>query len=490
MTAEEFRKAGHQLVDRIAEHLAELRNIPITKSESPSQIRKLLGTGTLPVQGSPAAQMLDETAKLLFEHSLFTGHPRFWGYIIGSGAPIGMLADMLAASINPNVGAYTLSPVATEMEAQSVRWIAEMIGYPHDCGGILVSGGNQANFAGFLAARKAKTPWEVRSKGVAGDNKKLRVYCSSETHTWVHKAADLFGLGTDSIIWIPVDEKQRMNVAALRTQIESDKRNGFVPLLVVGAAGTVGTGAIDPLGEIAAVCREHQLWFHVDGAYGAMAAVLPDAPADLRAMREADSVAVDPHKWLYVPIEAGCALVRDRTALLNAFSYRPPYYKFHDAEEEVTNFYEYGPQNSRGFRALKVWLTLRHAGREGYVQMIGENIRCARELFNAIKKYPDLEAFTQGLSITTFRYAPREIKRGENRTEEYLNKLNTELLTRLQSSGKAYPSNAVIDGKFILRVCITNFRTTLDDVLALPEIVLQLGKEIHAELHPKEFLNS
>ncbi len=486
MSPEEFRAAGHQLVDRIATHLAEIRDLPVTKSPSLSQIRKLLGTDSLPTKGSSPKHLLQETAELLFEHSLFNGHPRFWGYINASGAPIGMLADMLADAVNPNVGAFGLSPVATEIEVQSVRWIAELIGYPADCGGILVSGGNMANFVCFLAARKAMTPWEIRTGGVAGDKRKLRVYCSTETHTWVQKAADLFGLGTDSIMWIPVDDQLRINVTALRSQIDADKKRGYVPLIVIGAAGTVGIGAIDPLQEIATICREQQIWFHVDGAYGATAAVLPDASPDLKALREADSVAVDPHKWLYVPFEAGCALVRRREALLEAFSYRPQYYKFHDDAEAVTNFYEYGPQNSRGFRALKVWLALRHAGREGYVQMILDDIHLAQELFSAVQRYPDLQAFTRGLSITTFRYAPRDLKRGEQRAEEYLNKLNNELLSRIQASGKAYPSNTVISGAFVLRVCITNFRTTLEDVLALPDLVLQLGKELDSELRPKE----
>jgi len=214
--------------------------------------------------------------------------------------------------------------------------------------------------------------------------------------------------------------------------------------------------------------------------------VLPDASADLKALSEADSVAVDPHKWLYVPFEAGCSLVRNRQALFDAFNYRPVYYKFHDAEEQVTNFYEYGPQNSRGFRALKVWLTLRHAGREGYVKMIGDDIRLSQELFKSLSNFPDLQRFTQGLSITTFRYAPVDLKRGDKLVEEYLNKLNTELLTRLQASRKVYPSNAVIGGAFVIRVCITNFRTTLEDVLALPALALTLGKEADAELRAKE----
>ncbi len=487
MSREEFRAAGHQLVDRIAEFLSSLKDKPVTLSESPKRVRELFGTHSMPIKGRPAYQLLKETSDLLFDHSLFSGHPRFWGYIFSSAAPIGALGDLLAATVNPNCGAFALSPVATEIESQTVRWIAELISYPTNCGGLLVSGGNMANFVCFLAARKAKTPWEVQTKGVAGaDGRKLRVYCSTETHTWIQKAADMFGLGTDSIAWIPTDKELRMDTAALRKQIQEDQKSGQIPFLVIGAAGTVSTGAIDPLPELAEVCREFGLWFHVDGAYGGFTAALPDASSDVKGLSQADSVAVDPHKWLYAPLEAGCALVRDRKNLLDTFSYHPPYYKFDEnAEEELINYYEFGPQNSRGFRALKVWLALRQVGREGYVRMISDDIHLAEELYRAIQKYPDLEAFTHGLSITTFRYVPRELKADSGSVGDYLNKLNAELLARLQASGKAYPSNAVINGKFVLRVCIVNFRTTLQDVLELPELVIHIGKEVDAALRQK-----
>ena len=202
---------------------------------------------------------------------------------------------------------------------------------------------------------------------------------------------------------------------------------------IVGAAGSVSTGAIDYLHEIAGICREEDLWFHVDGAFGGFAAMLPDAPSDLRGLSEADSVAVDPHKWLYAPLEAGCALVRDAEKMRAAFSYHPPYYHF---GVEAINYFDLGPQNSRGFRALKVWLALQHVGRKGYEQMLTDDIRLAKELHHLIAKQPELEAFTQSLSITTFRYVPPDLKAGSERIQKYLNRLNTELLTRLQNSGE------------------------------------------------------
>jgi glutamate/tyrosine decarboxylase-like PLP-dependent enzyme len=481
---DEFRALGHRLIDRISDFLASLPERPVTPGEAPGAVREALNAARpLPERGADLAHLLDTAADLLFDHSLFNGHPRFWGYITSSAAPIGALGDLLAAAVNPNVGAWFLSPVASEIEAQTVRWIAEMLGFPTDCGGLLVSGGNMANFICFLAARQAKAGWDVRAAGMIGDEaRRLRVYGSQETHTWIQKAADMFGLGTDGIRWIPTDDQLRMDTAALRKQVQADLASGDRPFLVVGAAGSVSTGAIDPLPEIAAICREYDLWFHVDGAYGGFAAMLPDASPDLRGLSEADSVAVDPHKWLYAPIEAGCALVRDSAKLREAFAYHPPYYHF---GVEATNYLDFGPQNTRGFRALKVWLAIQQVGREGYTQMISDDIRLTQGLYRRVSAYPALHAFTQSLSITTFRYVPPDLQSGAEAVETYLNELNRELLIRLQNSGEAYVSNAVIGGTFLLRACIVNFRTSLADVEALPEIVTRIGREADAALRPE-----
>lgn len=488
MSPDEFRHLGHQLIDRISELLAGLPEGLVTPGETPATVRAALGQAGLPRGGSSATSLLDNATSLLFDHSLFNGHPRFWGYVTSSPAPIGILADLLAAAVNQNVGAWSLAPMATEIEAQTVRWIAELLGYPTSCGGLLVSGGNMANFVGFLAARKARAGWDVRASGMAANpGGPLRAYASVETHTWLQKAADLFGLGTDAVRWIPTDARLRMDTAALRAAIRADQAAGEQPFLVIGTAGSVSTGAIDPLPELAAICQEHGLWFHVDGAYGAFVAALPDAPPDLLGLREADSVAVDPHKWLYAPLEAGCALVRDPRALLDTFSYHPPYYRFdesNESDEPPINFHEYGPQNSRGFRALKVWLGLQQAGRKGYVNMITADIALAESLHRHVAAVPGLEPRTQDLSITTFRYVPPDLAPGGEVVENYLNRVNTELLARLQAGGEAYVSNAMIDGAFLLRACVVNFRTREADVAALPGIVVRIGAEVDADLRP------
>jgi aromatic-L-amino-acid decarboxylase len=275
----------------------------------------------------------------------------------------------------------------------------------------------------------------------------------------------------------------RMDVGALRRQIEADEAAGCIPLMVVGTAGSVSTGAVDPLADIGDLCREHSLWFHVDGAYGGFAIAAPEAPDDLRALARADSVAVDPHKWLYAPLEAGCALVRDPAALRGAFAYHPPYYHF---DEHATNLVDYGMQNSRGFRALKVLLALRQVGAVGYRKMISDDIKLSRAMADAVSRHPELALFTQALSITTFRFVPRDLAAavGTPVVETYLNELNQELLDSVQRHGEAFVSNAVISGTYVLRACIVNFRTDQADVMALIEVIVRAGRDLDAARRP------
>ncbi|MEO8075179.1 MAG: aminotransferase class V-fold PLP-dependent enzyme [Acidobacteriota bacterium] len=482
MAPDDFRRLGHALVDSVAAFLESVPARPVTPGESLGDVRALLGADrALPRAGTDAADLLRSSAALLFDHSLFNGHPRFFGYITSSPAPIGMLGDFLAAAVNANVGAWTLGPIATEIERQAVRWIAELIGYPRDCGGLFVSGGNLAAFVALLAARADAAQWDVRRDGIAASAaRRFRVYASAETHTWIKKATDLSGIGTDAIRWIPTGSDLRMDTSVLRTTIARDREAGDQPLMVVGTAGSVSTGAIDPLFELADICREGGIWFHVDGAYGAFAAAVPGASDDLDALAKADSVAVDPHKWLYAPLEAGCILVRDPDTLRKAFAYHVSYYHF---GEQATNYVDFGPQNSRGFRALKVWLALQQVGRDGYVQMIGDDIRLSERLSASVAAHPELEACTQALSITTFRYVPSVVPPGDDTAREaYLNTLNEALLERIQASGEAFVSNAVVRGKYLLRACIVNFHTGEVDVDALPEIVVRLGREVAASL--------
>jgi glutamate/tyrosine decarboxylase-like PLP-dependent enzyme len=478
MDSHSFREAGYQLINDITSFLESIHEFPVTSAPLPGFLNSKL-PAHFPATGTDPAEILRETWDLLIHNSLFNGHPKFWGYITSSPAPMGILGDLMASAVNSNCGAYVLSPVATEIEKQTIHWLGEWIGYPAG-GGIMVSGGNMANFIGFLAARRAKANWDIRKLGIIPAMGKWRIYTSAETHTWVSKAADLFGLGLDAIQWIPVDNDQRMNVSILEQKLTDDKKQGLIPLMIIGTAGSVGTGAIDPLNEIAVICKKQDCWFHVDGAYGGFAAALPEFKKDFQGIELADSIAIDPHKWLYSPLEAGCTLVKDKSVLSDAFSFHPTYYNFEGHEEPQTNFYEYGLQNSRGFRALKVWLTFRQLGAEGHAQLIRQDIALAKKLFELLNNEVEIETFTQHLSITTFRYRPKGLDANDD--PEYLNALNESILNNLQSGGKVFPSNAVLDGHFLIRVCIVNFRTKLSDIEELPKLVIQTGKRLDTQL--------
>ena len=476
---EEFRKIGHQLIDDISEFLSNIDKKPVTVKESPSQIQNILGNTSLPEMGIPATELITRTTDLLLNHSLLNGHPKFLGYITSSAAPIGALADLLAASVNPKVGAYILSPMATEIEKQTIQWLAEFIGVSPNYGGILVSGGNMANFTAFIAARTAKAPKYIKENGLSNIPKKLTIYCSKTTHTWIDKAAILFGLGTKSVRWIQTDSSNKMNNKALVETIKEDIKNGFKPIMVIGTAGDVSTGVVDDLKGISTICKEYDLWFHIDGAYGIPATVIPKYKNLFEGLSEADSIALDPHKWLYSPLEAGCTLVKNPQHLIDTYSSHPEYYNFSKSENEIAqNFYEYGLQNSRGFRALKVWLSLQQVGRSGYEKLISEDIQLSEVLFDLAKKHPELEAVSQNLSITTCRYIPLNCEKDK----EYLNKLNEELLNELQIGGELFLSNAIVNEMYCLRACVVNFRTTKKDIEEIIDIIVREGRKTHSEL--------
>lgn len=475
MKPDEFRSVGYSLINQIADFLDTVPQKTVTTRKSVQEIKNTLGVKSLPEEGFEISKILNQVANLLFENSLINGHPRFWGYITSSPAPAGMLADLLAAAVNANVGAYSLSPMATEIERQTIQWIASFVGFPDDASGLFVSGGNMANITGLLAARKAKLA-NIREQGLK--DRKVIIYCSAATHTWINKAADLLGFGTNSVRWIETDSDQRMNVARLEEQIKTDRLGGYTPFIVVATAGTVGTGAIDPIKKIALVCEQENLWLHVDGAYGAPAVIVPEVAPLFDGMELADSIAIDPHKWLYSPLEAACLLVRNPSALKDAFSFNPDYYNFSGSPgSDITNYHEEGFQNSRGFRALKVWVTLQQVGKRGYRTMIQEDIELAKMLFEQVGRLNDFEAISRQLSIVAFRYITRDIPAGKD-PEEYLNALNKAILNRLQSEGDMFLSNAVVKGKYCLRACIVNFRTDRKDIVRVPEEIARIGNSV------------
>ncbi len=494
MTGEEFRRVGYKLVDQIASFLDGIRARKVQSSDAVAMAQQILGDQALPSKGLHADEIMDEVSRLVIEKSLLTAHPRFWAYINGSASPIGALADMLAAAINPNLATWAVGPVASEIERQSVQWIAELMHYPRQAGGLLVSGGTVANITALLAARRAVLGAEIRRDGV-GNSPRSRFYATVETHAWLEKAVDIMGFGEAAITRVDTDDQLQMDTAHLSACIAEDRKAGYLPLAVVASAGTVSTGAIDPIEAIAELCSKEKIWFHIDGCYGAAAAVLPSAPADLKQLGLADSIAMDAHKWLYVPLEAGCVLVKDKNHLVDTFAHETGYYPVSDETLSLPVAYrDQGVQTSRGFRALKVWMCLRQAGRDGYIAMIGNNISLAQQLAERITQTAGLELHYQSLSIVTFRYNPgldpvlnsglkestawSASHRDDPESHQPLNKLNQAILKKLQEDGWAYPSHAQIEGAFLLRVCITNFRTRPEDVDSLPAKVVDFGASL------------
>jgi aromatic-L-amino-acid/L-tryptophan decarboxylase len=474
--SEKFRQLGHQLIDQIGDFLAGIHSRAVTPGESPDVLKALLGDRSLPENGESPDKILAEACQLLFNHSLLNGHPKFFGYITSSPAPLGALADLLAAIVNPNVGANILSPMATQIERQTIRWLAEFIGVDISYGGILVSGGNMANFTAFLAACKVKG---IRSlKNPVSHEREVTIYCPKTTHTWIEKAVQCFGLSPEALQWIDVNEANQIDTNLLEQTIREDISKNRKPIMVIGTAGDVSTGAVDDLKTLGLICKKYGLWFHVDGAYGMPAAAVPSQVHLFEGIREADSIAIDPHKWLYSPLEAGCILVKDPNHLTETFSSHPVYYHFNTEDGPAgINFYEYGLQNSRGFRALKVWASLQHLGRSGYEKLIGEDIQLSKRMFSLAIHHPELEAVSQNLSIATFRYVSSDITRQEM-SEEQLNQFNERLLNILQQKGEVFLSNAVVHGKFCLRACIVNFRTTEKDIEEVIDIVVREGREL------------
>ncbi|WP_274474480.1 pyridoxal phosphate-dependent decarboxylase family protein [Mangrovimonas aestuarii] len=482
LDVQEFKTIGYNLVDALSELLETIYIKKVTLGETPKEIKEILGDESLPEHGISAELILSRAQEMLLEHSLFNGHPRFLGYITSSQAPIGILADLLASGVNANCGANILSPMATAIETQTVNWLAELIGLPNTYGGVLVSGGNMANFTGFLAGRTQKASKLFKSSGLKNESKEMVLYCSKTTHTWVEKAAVLFGHGSNAIRWVDTHENRKMNISILERLIKEDIENGKVPFMVVGTAGDVSTGIVDDLGSIGKICEKYKLWFHVDGAYGVPAAIVPEEKEKFKGLEMADSIALDPHKWLYSPLEAGCTLVKNSKHLSDTFSSHPEYYNFDSDEADPSvNYYEYGLQNSRGFRALKVWAAIKQVGKHGYIDMIREDINLAKMFFDQANEHQELEAISHNLSITTLRYVPLNLAE-QYKATGFLNDLNQKLLNVLQKEGEVFLSNAIINGTYCLRGCIVNFRTSEEDISNIIQIIVEKGQRVYSDL--------
>ena len=479
--AERAGELGEEIIGLWTEYLARLRELPVTHPTAADEVRAAV-TRDVPDEPLPLGELVAYLRTLVFENSTLTGHPGFMAYITGAGTVPGAAADLIAAAINQNVGGWRLSPGATEIELHLMRWFAARLGLPGSAGGFITTGGAMASLFGLTVARDVRAGWDVRKLGIAA-GPPLTMYASSEVHTVNARACDMLGLGADALRLIPVDEDLRIRVDLLVDAIARDRAAGKRPLVVIATAGTVGTGAIDPIAAIADVCEREGLWLHVDGAYGGIAALTDDLRQLFAGIERADSVALDPHKWLYTPHSGGAVLVRDQRQLAQAFGVNPSY--VHE-DKELTrrglDFYAHTPNFSRGFHALKIWVSLLAHGWNAYQRRIAHDVALARHLFERAAAHEELETVgpPPELSIACFRYVPREL-RGTAGSEPYLNALNERLMAELQLGGRVFPSNAVIDGRFAIRACIVNFRTEKADMDAIVAEAVARGRRLHAE---------
>jgi glutamate/tyrosine decarboxylase-like PLP-dependent enzyme len=467
------------------ELIARLPDLPITHGHTAAEVREAVAI-EVPEEPMPEDELFAYLRDVVFEHATFPGHPRFMAYVSGAGTVPGAAADLIAAGANMNAGGWMLSPSATEIELQLTRTFASWFGMPDGAGGIIVSGGAMANFVALKAARDHRAGWDVRAKGVAA-GPPLTLYLSEETHVVSTRGADMLGLGTEAVRKVPVDDDYRVNLDALREAVRADRDAGRRPFAIVASAGTVATGAIDPLHELADLCEAEGLWFHVDAAYGGPAAFTEDLRPLFAGIERADSIAFDPHKWLYTPHSGGCVLVRDMQVLPDSFSVVASY-TFQDKERtgRGVDGTQLGPQFSRGFWALKVWVSLLAHGRRAYATRISHDAALARYLGARAEERRDFELVCPvGLSICCFRYVPRDLPDGPGR-DEYLDVLNERLMTDVQQDGRVFFSNAILGGRFVLRACIVNFRTEAEDLDAVLDVAAEIGARLDAELRPSE----
>ena len=462
---DEIRAQGHRMLDDMIDYVATIRQRPVWRP-IPDQVRARF-RAELPRQACDLGEVYREFADFIAPYATGNVHPGFMGWVHGGGTAVGMLAEMLAAGLNANLGGRDHVPI--EVERQIVEWTRAMFGLPVGASGIFVTGTSMANLMAVLVARTAALGPTVRQHGVGGDGALLTAYTSTAAHGCVAKAMDLAGFGTDALRSIGVDRSHRVDVAALRAQIACDREAGLRPFLVVGSAGTVDIGAIDDLEALSALCREQKLWFHVDGAYGALGVLAPALAPRLAGLENADSIALDFHKWGQVPYDAGFLIVRDGERHRAAFAAPAAYLRRETRGLAAGSPWpcDLGPDLSRGFRALKTWFTLKTYGTEKLGAMIERTCALAGYLQAKILAEPRLELLAPvQLNIVCFRYRAADAD---------CNALNGEIVSDIQESGIAAPSTTMLDGRLAIRAAIVNHRTDIGDIDALVAAVLEFG---------------
>jgi aromatic-L-amino-acid decarboxylase len=468
---EELRAVGHRMVDDMVGYLAGVRERPVWQPV-PDAVKRSLAEA-LP----KAPQSLDAVYRRfsteVLPYPAGNIHPRFWGWVKGSGVPSAAFAELLAACMNANAGGFDQSP--SHVELTVIDWMKQIVGFPMEASGVLVSGASMANLIGLTVARDSLGGPNVREQGLSGHTARLMVYTSSEAHSCMRKAVELLGMGTRSLALIPVRDDYTMDLDALRARLADDRARGHRPIAIVASAGTVNTGAIDPIAALADLAEEQGLWLHVDGAIGAVACISPVVKARLAGIERADSIGFDLHKWLYMPYEVGCVLVRDRARHKASFHVAPSYLA--RLAGGVANgpvaWADYGLQLSRGFKALKVWFALHNHGAARFAAAIEGNLAQAQHLAALVDEHPQLERLAPvPLNIVNYRYTHPGV------TGDALDELNQRILIRLQEEGIAVPSSTVLGGRFAIRVAITNHRSTPADFDLLVRETVRIGDEL------------
>src|SRR6266566_1333103 len=451
-SADEIRDWGNSVIELMADYLGDLRDRGVYRHMSSREIRGRLD-GALPAKGTDFDGLLKVFRETIIPFSRQNAHPRMFGYVQSPGTPLAAFADLLVSTLNANLTAWRSAPAPVELERLTIDWIRQILGFDSEAGGLFVSGGSMANLTALGAAQQTRE----HSLG------RLRMYASSATHFSITKAAALLGIGRENVQHVAVDEHFKMRMDDLVAKITADLEAGYVPFCVVGNAGTVDTGAVDPLREIRDVANRFELWMHVDGSYGAFAVLAPSARKLFAGMEQADSIALDPHKWLYLPVDVGCVIYRDPEIARATFAHEAEYTRmFGEKEDEAFVCWDYGPELSRRFRAVKVWMVLRGVGLDRLSEAIESNLACARHLESMVQASDDFEMVAPvELSIFCFRHVPRQLR---SESPGAINAFNEDLLVALQRDGSSYLSNAMLGDRFALRGCVLNYRTTLRDM--------------------------
>src|SRR5215470_4004055 len=465
-SADEIREWGDAVTQFMIDYLRDLREHPVYRQTSSREVRSGLDS-KLPIKGTGFESLLKNFRDTIVPFSRQNAHPRMFGYVQSPGTPIGAFADLLASTLNANLTIWRSAPAPVELERLTIDWIRQILGFPAGAGGLFVSGGSMANLIGIAMARQTKDH----------SLRRLRMYASSETHFSVAKAAALLGIGRENVCQITVDERFRIRTDDLLAKITADLEAGYVPFCVVANAGTVNTGAVDPLTEIRGIANRFQLWMHVDGSYGVFAVLAESARELFAGIEQADSIALDPHKWLYLPVDVGCVIYRAPEVARAAFSHEAEYTRVIGEEaDEAFAFWDYGPELSRRFRALKVWMLLKGVGLDSLGEAIESNLACARYLESMVRASDDFEmAASVELSIFCFRHLPLHLR---SEKPQAIDDFNERLLIALQRDGSSYLSNTTLGGRFALRGCALNYRTTLRDMEILLDDLRRVAKTL------------